>query len=212
MVITLQPTFGVSVPYYPKWTKSPFKLPQVIFLLCHLTNSQHKLEVSVQVYMDYVPFKIKGMSNIRRVLSVLFWSSCPWPIQTGSTTLFWVTTFKWTNSGNQRATENKITTTASRMRERMIHQIFMLVISSQHLETEGRRERFMRTSQKYLTATAQSVVLWQSFAVPFPLVNSRAPALWWGHADLHVVFIPVFSHHPGHEEQQRHSWEEMRAV
>lgn len=72
----------------------------------------------------------------------------------------------------------KITTTASRMRERMIHQIFMLVISSQHLETEGRRERFMRTSQKYLTAAAQSVVLWQSFAVPFPLVNSRAPALW----------------------------------
>lgn len=52
------------------------------------------------------------------------------------------------------------------MRERMIHQIFMLVISSQHLETEDRRQRFMRTSQKCHTAAAQPVVLWQSFALP----------------------------------------------
>lgn len=33
----------------------------------------------------------------------------------------------------------------------MIHQIFMLVVNSQHLETEDRREPLMKAT-KYLTA------------------------------------------------------------
>lgn len=75
----------------------------------------------------------------------------------------------------EQQSSRRITTTANRMKERMIHQIFMLVISSQHLETEDRRERFVRASQKYLTAAARPVVLRQSFALTWVSHQRRAP-------------------------------------
>lgn len=44
--------------------------------------------------------------------------------------------------------ENKITTTASRIRERMIHQIFMLVISSQHLKREDKMQQLIKKTAR----------------------------------------------------------------
>lgn len=52
----------------------------------------------------------------------------------------------------------------------MIHQIFMLVISSQHLKTEDKKQQVMKNSQKYLTAFQRWLNLlfgdtWPSFAL-----------------------------------------------
>lgn len=64
--------------------------------------------------------------------------------------------------------ENKFTTTASRIRERMIHQIFMLVISSQHLKREDKMQQLLKkNSQKCLSKMAQLLFCetWRSFAL-----------------------------------------------